>query len=902
MRKKILLFLLLCCSVTQLLAWELVKDGLAQADIVIPQNPRSVEKYAAEELAYIIEKASGCRLAIVDSRQANKDRKKILLGRAAKLELADLPLCGFRILSSADSLALAGRDGAGEVEKLRTAAGTLFAVYEWAERELGVRWLWPDELGELIPTKETIESGSYDLSWEPPLQFAYVRRYDWRWNRRMLRADTSKYIRFAGCPSQGHAFINWYKVYGPQHPEYFEMDSQGRRLNDRYASMCVSNPAFHQQIIDNWRDSGYTKLAVNAKENDAYGRCQCDQCKAWDGGDWRWPSMLYASQRNVGERYAKFYKRLWEMAAEINPEVQVGAYAYMNYVYAPRNTKLNKNIVVGFVDDLPFPRTEKYQQLVEDEIKAWGDSGASLYMRPNFMLSSYAMPELFYHQYAQQFKLAYNNGMLGLDIDGPNLSWATLGPNLYVMNRLVVDPQRPVSELLQEYCSGFGAGAEAMRRYFDYWEKYCMDNAEHFNQVHETKSERKWFIFGNFYTGIAHLLFPDKVFEPALKFLEEAELKAKGEPDAAQRVAFIRQGYEHARLCAQSSAIFANQNNDNLVRQRTLQVVKDFREQIPALAADLKRFTRGGVLEAHAWKLLDMSLENSTALPETWKLKIAGSTEGRELGYFQADFNDTDWKPISTWSFLEDQDVLEYNFAWYRTKVELPETQAGQKVILRLGAVDESGWFWVNGKEAGSLVYDSKVNPNSWKEPQEYDVTELVKFGQDNQITALVENKSGKGGLWRPSFIRYERIGSGNVMAVDFPAPRAYASKEIENGEMALKIIGRPDLGKENSWLKSIVALPVEEPGGKTFRLKGDIVAENLGKGEFWLVLRHVSAAGKTLTYSGIIIKEDCDWNQFQSDLKIRREAKSIAVFAVGVNMPEGSNARVKNVTVEEMR
>ena len=132
---------------------------------------------------------------------------------------------------------------------------------------------------------------------------------------------------------------------------------------------------------------------------------------------------------------------------------------------------------------------------------------------------------------------------------------------------------------------------------------------------------------------------------------------------------------------------------------------------------------------------------------------------------------------------FEDQDVLEYNFAWYRTKVELPETQAGQKVILRLGAVDESGWFWVNGKEAGSLVYDSKVNPNSWKEPQEYDVTELVKFGQDNQITALVENKSGKGGLWRPSFIRYERIGSGNVMAVDFPALGHMPAKKLKTAK-----------------------------------------------------------------------------------------------------------------------
>jgi len=43
---------------------------------------------------------------------------------------------------------------------------------------------------------------------------------------------------------------------------------------------------------------------------------------------------------------------------------------------------------------------------------------ASLYLRPNYYLSSYAMPELYYNQYAHEFKLAYQNGMLGLDIDG----------------------------------------------------------------------------------------------------------------------------------------------------------------------------------------------------------------------------------------------------------------------------------------------------------------------------------------------------------------------------------------------------------------------------------------------------------------------------------------------------
>ena len=343
--------------------------------------------------------------------------------------------------------------------------------------------------------------------------------------------------------------------------------------------------------------------------------------RAWDGGDWRWLACCMLVNATLASATPSFTSAS-EMAAEINP--RCGRLRLHEYVYLYRNTKLNKNIVVGFVDNL-----SRLRKNISSWWKTRSRPGATPAHPMRELYAAYAMLSFFTIN-TQQFKLAYNNGVLGLDIDGrTSLKYAG---NLYVMNRLVVGRKdrclnscRSTVQALapeQRPCAGILTIGRS-----------CMDNAEHFNQVHEM-SERKWFIFRNFYTGIAHLLFPDKVFEPALKFLEEAELKAKGEPDAAQRVAFIRQGYEHARLCAQSSAIFANQNNDNLVRQRVLQVVKDFREQIPALAADLKRFTRGGVLEAHAWKLLDMSLENSTALPETWKLKIAGSTEGRELRLF----------------------------------------------------------------------------------------------------------------------------------------------------------------------------------------------------------------------------------------------------------------------------
>lgn len=904
MRNIIAAFLLIVSATTPACAWEIIKDGMAQAVIVIPEVPYPAETYAAAELQYILRKAAGVELTVTTQSSIPPGMKTLRLGRAADLDLANLPLCGFRIAVTNDALLLAGRDTNGKIERLQTAAGTLYAVYEWAERELGVRWLWPDELGEEIPQRTKVSAGTYNLSMKPALEFSFVRRFDWRWNRRLLRADMSRYIVFAGCTSQGHAFIDWYKRYGTEHPGYFEMDSQGRRLNDRYASMCVSDPAFQQQVVDNWRDSGRTDLAVNAKENDAYGRCLCDNCKAWDGEDRRWPTVYYSSHRNVGERYAKFYKAIWEKASKINPDVRVGGYAYMNYVYAPRQTKLNKNIVIGFVDDLPFPRTKKYQQMVDDEIEAWGKSGASIYLRPNYFLSSYSMPELYYNQYAHEFKLAYRENMIGLDVDGPNNSWATVGLNLYVMGRLAVRPEKTVAELVDEYCMAFGKAAPAVRRYFDYWEKYTMSHADEFNRIHEEESERKWFIYGSYYTAVSHLLFPEKVFTPAASFLDEAEKLAKGDPIAEKRVLFLRQGYEHAKLCSHTSAIFADSKSDNGIRQKAMEEIRKFRKELLPNVADVEFFSsRKNRLEGSAWKLIDVDLNNAIALPEKWRVKLDSAGNGRKEGYFSPACNDKDWKTLSTWSFLEDQGILEYRFAWYRTKVKIPSEYSSRKVILRIGAIDESGWIWVNGKPVGELIFDKVLNPNSWCTAQEYDVTDAIKFGQDNQITVMVENTIGKGGLWRPSYIRFEKSGAGEVIRPDFPARRDYADKVIgDDGSSILRILGRPERGQANAWASSIVSLPYKNPAGKTFLLKADIKTENLGKGQFWLVFREISATGQTLTYDGIIVKEDGNWRSLEKNVLVRKDTASLALFAVGVNMPEKAIVQIKNATIEEMK
>lgn len=70
--------------------------------------------------------------------------------------------------------------------------------------------------------------------------------------------------------------------------------------------------------------------------------------------------------------------------------------------------------------------------------------------------------------------------------------------------------------------------------------------------------------------------------------------------------------------------------------------------------------------------------------------------------------------------------------------------------------MDETCWVWVNGHFAGEYLYNPTLDADSWQNPLRFDVTGLVDFGKQNQITVLVENGGGAGGLWKQSYLLYQ--------------------------------------------------------------------------------------------------------------------------------------------------
>ena len=71
---------------------------------------------------------------------------------------------------------------------------------------------------------------------------------------------------------------------------------------------------------------------------------------------------------------------------------------------------------------------------------------------------------------------------------------------------------------------------------------------------------------------------------------------------------------------------------------------------------------------------------------------------------------------------------------WYRRKVRVPAEWKGRRVWLKTGWVNSMGWFWVNGEQV-ALEWNYCAT-------HKYDITDLVKFGEENMVVVQVNNEA----------------------------------------------------------------------------------------------------------------------------------------------------------------
>ncbi len=797
------------------LAMDLTEDGVANCAIVVADDALHLQRYAAEELQYFLQEISGAEIEIVTATDslAPEDggpAHRIFVGPsevalAAGINADELPPESIRILTVGDDLVVTGGDviGPGDKDDPRSynnQRGTLFAVYDLLQDQLGVRFLWPGELGTEIPAQPTVTLADLDIYEVPQIRQRHLRtaykssfldrietftgpldRGPWTvsaeethvWLTRM-RMGRNLFLNY------GHAFTKWWEQYGEEHPEWFALTAErgirgpvSDRAPDR-VKMCVAEPTLWDAIIEKWQvareenPTGYQTL--NACENDSLGWCTCEKCTAWDVPDYTVTDAAGVEKLVLSDRYCRFWNELAKRVAVIDPEAYVVGYAYSAYRFPPREARLEPNIIVGFVPGVGYPNDGEGSRKFREDWQAWSSHGVSLFLRPNWLGGIHATPKPCMDQMADDFRFAAANGMIGTDYDTLSGMWCSSGPIYYLLARLHWDTTASTEQLLDEYYSAFGAAAPKVREYFDYWEQF---NRETWPKFTDRMLELGYGNLGRGFERVQPEVYNDEAIGRGSTILLEAARLAENESATVQaRVEALRKALWHADMTAKAiaatEAINSGSTQDLNADLQTIRKMHRYRLQIGAEGVinpywAMWRDTRTG--DYAGYKLVrDIGDRSGVALlPEKWRFRFDPDEIGEDQRWFQRPTLREGWDVARTDAFWEDQAPgkqwladhgTQYDgLGWYRTGFTIDEKYQGQQLVLFFGSVDEDAKIWVNEQ----LIADHKMEgDDGWKTPFTVDITDAVEFGVPNSLAVAVRDSSGKGGIYKRVWVMGE--------------------------------------------------------------------------------------------------------------------------------------------------
>ncbi len=609
----------------------LVQEGSPRAAVILPDEPLPAQEFAARELIYHVKKASGAELPLYAEKDAPPDYKYFVYigpcraAASAGIDVDSMPPSGYTVKTIGNALFLAGRDrdrgfdgyhhhwGAGW-------QGTLYAVYDFLENDMGVRWLWPGELGEHIPGRAELAAAPADRSGEPRFRQAWVspafaagghlpgwsspeskEKYYQAQRIFLLRHRFGSVENLAYC----HAFGNYWRRFGETNPAFFAKLPDGTRRHldgdpsGQYTTMCVSEPSFIEQIISDWRRSPERnpdhiphRPYVNACENDTPGMCTCERCRAWDaphpefethdywgkgvipdissrgmvgsgmsGGEIEGAESVEAEAPSLSDRYARFYIEVLRKARKVDPEARVAGFAYSNYWKPPVSDGLDLDgVLIIYVPPLWFPYTDEMSADFRKAFEGWNRLGAELYLRPNLTHSGANLPIFYARELAGDFSYAAEHGMVGTYFDSLLGAWSAQGPTMYTLARIHQRPEWTVDQILDEYYAVFGPAEAGVREYFGYWERHSDSLAS--EDVRRYGQEEKGGTFQN-YVRIAHRIFKPENFSAARALLDEARRQAGDDEKALRRVSYLEQGLTDAELTTAARAAQAVMEEDD---------------------------------------------------------------------------------------------------------------------------------------------------------------------------------------------------------------------------------------------------------------------------------------------------------------------------------------------------
>jgi hypothetical protein len=420
-------------------SFEMVRDGVPQATIVLDKAPSRAAQLAALELNCHIEKITGARLPIVDDQQTAAGRRILVGASRATEELGlrneQLKPQEYLIRFLPDALVLMGRDRDDDKQALDYAdpatfpgrfddQATCYAVYDFLERFCGVRWYLPTDVGLVCPRTKSLSVNGQDVRRAPAMKYRELYRaadvpasLSDVPGPRLAEREGRLFVhrqRLAGVQAYAcnHAFYGYYNQYLKSHPEWFakgydqDMPAEmrknlgvlGRQCLPYFPNMCYSDAGFIEHVTQRARsffDTGklgpsevgagdfFSLVPMDSSGQDKFCRCpECQAvlhaeppCKQWRDHPFFWDDK--ASDYIFG-----FVNKVARGVAQTHPGKYLSIAAYHQTYYPPTREPLERNVAVTFTIHAALRPVPAMDRAVKGLLDKWDEESKQ---RPKYL-------------------------------------------------------------------------------------------------------------------------------------------------------------------------------------------------------------------------------------------------------------------------------------------------------------------------------------------------------------------------------------------------------------------------------------------------------------------------------------------------------------------------------------
>ena len=523
------------------------RDHAGQLCILLDESPAASAEFAARELQFHIQKSMGIELPVIKG-ELPEDKLPVCVGessftRSLGLDAGEFEDQEYVIRINSSYIVLAGKDqemstddalrgrdtnfrtekgasvfdygkanGKADSEKLIIPGtyelqGTCYAVYDFLERFLGVRWYGPHPDNIIIPGHVSLQLPPFDIKRSLGIKHRTGTGFGGTMNRdlffnpspemyqlydRRMRVGGEKW----GCNHSFTSFMDRFltkskeesELHETYRPEFFAV---GQPRGER--QLCYTNKELISLVAKDACDyfDGNPPVGRQVAIGDYFALvphdnanwCKCKNCQELLEKDQDYKTGDHFSSGTASHYLFNFVNEVAKLVKQEHPDKKIAALAYWVYAYVPNDIKLESNVSVA---PCLQPRNYFAPRIKENDMyfyKQWINESKES-KRPIYLWKYYCFPTergdilgfnvfpgFSAHLLSEQIKMYAGDGVRGVFLCGVGEQ-----VDYYITMKLYDDPTQDIDNLLHDFFTAyFGNAAVPMQQFYETIEKRYND-------------------------------------------------------------------------------------------------------------------------------------------------------------------------------------------------------------------------------------------------------------------------------------------------------------------------------------------------------------------------------------------------------------------------------------------